>query len=250
MIRETGQHWDVFDQHWYYGSGGRWAYFNLNDWRKEVESVNQTRKLADFKRWKEQYNMNHLEFSYMEWNAPPVNLTDDSNPATISYSMLGLIQADMLMFFAKNDIHMATAWPMMWEVPGNDTDLSKYNRNLLDRDDSNWLSPSATIFQAFSYVQNGEILENDNNPDSGLRVLTVKRKENKGYAVLVLNKSSNDQTIEMVLPDGVNTVTDGGHFSEGVGPHNVQINNLSPELNENKVYVTIEGTSFAFMLFE
>ncbi|WP_289053386.1 hypothetical protein [Carboxylicivirga marina] len=250
MIRETGQYWDVYDNHWYYGSGGKWAYFNLNEWRAEVESEQQVKKIADFNSWKQQYGMEHLEFSYMEWNAPPPNLTADSNPSSLSYAMMGLIQADQLMFFANNDIHMATAWPLMWETESKDTDLSKYNRNLLDKDDSSWLSPSATIFQAYSHVQNGEILENDNDPNSGLRVLAVKREANKGYAVLVLNKSSKDKTIELELPDSVRRVIEGKHFTEGEGVHNVEIKTLSPEFKENKVYISIEGTSFAYLLFD
>lgn len=250
LIRETGQYWDVYDNHWYYGSGGRWAYFNLEEWRAELESKQQMSKIEDFNKWKKQYGMDHLEYSFMEWNAPPPNLTADSHPSSLNYTMMGLIQADQLMFFTKNEIHMATAWPLMWEIPGKDTDRNLYNRNLLDRDDSAWLSPSATIFQAFSYVQGGEILDNDNNVDSGLRVLTVKRKEDKGYAVLILNKSNADQTIEVVLPDGGITVTEGTHFTEGSGPHNVEVKTLSPQLNDNKLYLTIEDTSFAFLLCE
>jgi hypothetical protein len=250
MIRETGQYWDVYDQHWYYGSKDTWAYFNLFDWRQEVESEKNAERLVDFKKWKEQYNMNHLEIGYLEWNAPPSGLSDDSNPSSISYSLMGLIQADMLMWFAKNDIYMATAWPLMWQVPGKETNLNQYNRNMLDRDDSNWLSPSATIFQAFSYVQKGEILENNNNPKSGLRVLSVKRYENMGYAVLILNKSTNDQTIELVLPEGVKNVTESKHFSEGDGPYKVEIKTLSPELNGNKIILNLEDTSFTYLLVQ
>jgi len=250
MVRETGQYWDVYDQHWYYGTGGRWAYFNLEEWREEIESEKHATYIADFKSWKQQYNMNHLELAYLEWNAPPPGLSADSKPSTLSYTMMGLIQADMLMFFAKNNIYMAAAWPLMWEVPGKDTNLKEYNRNFLDKDDSDWLSPSATIFQAFSYLQKGEILENDNDPKSGLRVLTVKRDGNKGYAVLILNKSYNDQIIEVVLPAGVSKITEGKHFTEGKGPQNVEIKTISPQLNNNKTILTIDGTSFAYMLIE
>ena len=250
MIRETGQYWDVYDQHWYYGSGGKWAYFNLDEWREEVESTKQANRLADFKEWKSQYGANHLEFSYLEWNGPPPDLTADSNPASLNYSLLGLIQADQLMFFAKNEIHMATAWPLTWQVPDTDSNLSEYNRNLFDRDDSNWLSPSSTIFQAFSYVQNGEILENNNDSSTGLRVLSVKREQGKGYAVLVINKSTKDQSLEIVLPNEVSKIIEGKHFTEGEGPQNVEIKELSSELNDGKIYTTIEETSFVYLLFE
>lgn len=250
MIRETGQYWDVYDEHWYYGSGGKWAYFNLDQWREEVESKVQSNRLADFKKWKGQYGANHLEFSYLEWNGPPPNLTADSKPSTLSYAMLGLIQADQLMFFSKNEIHMATAWPLTWQIPTQDVDLNAYNRNLMDRDDSNWLSPSATILQAYSYVQKGEILENNNNNSNGLRVLTVKRDEGKGYALLILNKSNNDQTIEIIAPNAIEKVMEGKSFTEGTGTHNVDIKTLSPKLKDGKMYPTIEGTSFVYLLFE
>lgn len=249
MIRETGQHWDVYDQHWYYNTG-KWAYFNLDEWRSEVESKQQADRVSDFKTWKNQYGMDHLELSYMEWNGPPPNLTADSKPSTLSYAMLGLIQADQLMFFAKNEIHMATAWPLTWHPPTKDVDINAYNRNLMDRDQSNWISPSAVIFRAYSYVQNGEVLENNNDNSNGLRVLTVKRDQGKGYAVLVLNKSDKDQTLEIVVPNEVKKVTEGIHFTEGIGSNNVQIKTLSPELKDGKIYPTIEGTSFVCLLLE
>lgn len=249
MIKEAGQHWDIFDQHWYYNSG-KWAYFDLDTWRDEIENKSQTDRVVDFKKWKQQYGMNHLELSYLEWNGPPPNLTADSNPAALNYALLGLIQADQLMFFAKNEIHMATAWPLTWHPPTKDVDLNAYNRNLMDRDDSNWLSPSATIFQAYSYLQNGEILENNNDTANGLRVLTVKRDLGKGYAVLILNKSNRDQTLEIVIPNAIEKVTEGISFTEGTGTHNVQIETVSPELIDGKIYPTIKGTSFTCLLFE
>ena len=249
LIREAGQYWDIFDQHWYYNTG-KWAYFDLETWRAEIENRDQTKRIADFKKWKNQYGMNHLEFSYLEWNGPPPGLTADSKPATLDYALLGLIQADPLMFFAKNEIHMATAWPLTWHIPTNDVDLDAYNRNLMDRDDSSWLSPSATIFQAYSYVQGGEILENNNDATRGLRVLTVKRDQGNGYALLILNKSKKDQTLEVDLPNDVSKVLEGKSFKEGSGAHNVHIKTLSSELTEGNIYTTIESTSFVYLLFE
>tara|TARA_B100000809_G_scaffold57482_1_gene53585 strand:+ start:149 stop:1657 length:1509 start_codon:yes stop_codon:yes gene_type:complete len=249
LIRDAGQYWDIFDQHWYYNSG-KWAYFDLGSWRNEVENRDQIKRISDFKKWKTQYGQNHLELSYLEWNGPPPSLTDDSNPAILDYTLLGLIQADQLMFFAKNEIHMATAWPLTWHIPTKDVDLNAYNRNLMDRDDSSWLSPSATIFKAFSYVQGGEILENNNKDSNGLRVLSVKRDQGKGYAVLIINKTKNDKIIEIKFPVGVNKMVEGKSFSEGTGTHNVEIEDLLPELKDGKTYPTIKGTSFAYLLFE
>jgi len=250
MIRDTGQYWDVYDQHWYYGSDGIWAYFNMNSWRNEVESSVQAERISDFNKWKNQYGMNHLEFSYLEWNGPRPELKVGSNPAKLDNAMLGLIQADQLMFFAKNNVHMATAWPMTWQPTDQDVDLNAYNRNLLDRDDSNWLSPSATIFKAFSYVQEGEIMENNNDVDSRLRILTVKRAQGIGYAVLVLNKSKNDQTLEIEFPENVQRVIEGIHFSEGTNASGIEIKSISSELKDRKLYSTFEETSFTYVLVE
>ncbi len=249
MIQETGQHWDVYDQHWYYSSG-KWSYFNLNHWRDEVENKQQADRVKQFNSWKNQFGMHHLEMSYLEWNGPPPDLTEDSFPKSLSNTMLGLIQADQLMFFAKNGIHMAIAWPMTWQTSSQDVDVNAYNRNLLDRDDSNWLSPSATIFKAFSYVQNGKILNNNNDAAKGLRVLTVERDQGKGYAVLVINKSNAPQTLEITVPGGIKTFIVGKHFTEGTAPKDVNIETITPELIEGKLYQKIQGTSFMYVLVE
>ena len=249
LIKDAGQYWDIFDQHWYYNSG-KWAYFDLDIWRSELENKSQADRVSDFKKWKIQYGQDHLEFSYLEWNGPPPNLSGDSNPESLSYALLGLIQADQLLFFAKNEIYMATAWPLTWHPPTKEVDLNAYNRNLIDRDDSNWLSPSATIFQAFSYVQGGEIMENNNDDGNAFRVLTVKRDKGKGYAVLILNKSKDDKTIKIIAPDEVSNIVEGKSFAEGKGIHNVEIKTLSPEIKDGKTYATIKGTSFAYLLFE
>lgn len=247
MIRETGQYWDIYDQHWYYNSG-KWAYFDLETWRDEVENIEQAKRIRNFNNWKAQYGHQHLEFSFLEWNGPPSGLTADSNPARLNYSLLGLIQADLLMFFAKKQVHMATAWPLTWHPPGNEVDLNAYNRNLMDRDDKGWLSPSAAIFKAYSYVQGGEILEDNNDTSSGLRVLCVKRKEGKGYAVLILNKSENATALEITVPSGLNMVQEAKHFLEGNGDHHVKIETITPKIVGGKLYGKIEGTSFTYFL--
>lgn len=249
LIRDAGQYWDIFDQHWYYNSG-KWAHFDMNHWREEVENIGQAKKLSDFKKWKEQYGQEHLEFSYLEWNGPPPDLAAGSIPSSLNYAWLGLIQADQLMFFAKNEIHMATAWPLTWHPPTQDIDINAYNRNLIDRDDSNWLSPSAVIFQAYSYVQGGEILEDNNDVDTGLRVLSVKRKDGNGFAVLILNKSKNEKTLELSMSQKIIKIIEGHSFREGEGTHNVQIEPYKPEIIEGKLYPKIEGTSFLYLLFE
>ena len=244
LIQEAGEYWDVYDQHWYYNSG-KWAYFDINKWRNEVNPEPYTKRLDQFNTWKNQYGMNHLKFGFLEWNGPPPDFTADSNPKELDALMLGLIQADQLMFFAKNEIHMATAWPMTWQVPGSDVDLNAYNRNLLDRDDTNWLSPSATIFKAFSYVQEGEVLTNNNDTSSGLRVLSVKVK-NGGYAVLVLNKSTQDQQLKIEFPDGVQFVSEGKEFRATDGE--LTTGNAVYELLDGSLYTTFSETSFTYFL--
>ncbi len=250
LIKKTGQYWDVLDIHWYYSTNNKWAYFNINDWREEIETDEVADLISDFNLWKQRYNMPHLKYSFLEWNAPPLNLTADSNPATLNYLLLGLIQSDMLMFMAKNNTHMAAAWPLMWQAPGTDVNLNAYNRNLLDRDDSSWLSPTSTIFEAFSHAQNGEVLENNYDGSSGLRILTVKRDQNKGYTILILNKSIESETIKIIFPEDINAVKEAKEFKGSTGQYGVQTTVISPELNTNETSINIEGSSFIYLLLQ
>jgi hypothetical protein len=190
IIRDYGDHVDLYDQHWYYNNIV-WGQFWPDEWRADVNMGNYTSRLNQFNSWVQTYNKPHLKIGFLEWNLGPATGADGSTPGTVFYQ--GLVEADMLMHMIRFDVHMASIWPLTW-----DTNF----RNLIDGPDHT-VSPTLYIHRAISKAAGGTVLTLSEPGTGGLlRSLAVKSADEAFVDIYLLNKSTNtmELDIELQLP--------------------------------------------------
>jgi hypothetical protein len=190
IIRDYGDHVDLYDQHWYYNNI-TWGQFWPDEWRADVNMGNYTSRLTQFDQWTHTYDKPHLKIGFLEWNLGPATGADGSTPGNVFYQ--GLVQADMLMHMIRHDVHMASVWPLTWD--------SNF-RNLIDGPDHT-VSPTVYIHRAISKAAGGTVLTLS-EPDTGgqLRSLAVKSADEAFIDLYFLNKSQYpiNRDVELALP--------------------------------------------------
>ncbi|MDE0767553.1 MAG: hypothetical protein OSB19_04120 [Opitutaceae bacterium] len=242
LIEEVGDHVDIYEHHWYYYNRV-WGEFHLEDWRNEFSISEQDNRINQFNNWKNQYDKPHLQFAYLEWNIGPAREVTGATTGTPFYQ--GLVQADVLMYMIRNNVYMASIWPLTWKSNNPDPEVTGGFRSLIDPDTGH-VTSSGAIFKAFSLAAEGRIIPLDMSTPNRVRGLAVQANFKDRLLVYLLNKTDQSITTElnigrMPLKASYMTYTQGDPSYHGqVEEHPIE--SIGPSLK-----ITLPDTSFVFV---
>ncbi|MEX0321766.1 MAG: hypothetical protein AB3N63_06370 [Puniceicoccaceae bacterium] len=233
IVRDYGDYVDLYDQHWYYNNL-TWGEFWLEEWRKDVQMGDYTRRLDQFNDWIDTHNKPHLKIGFLEWNIGPARGENGSTPGSVFYQ--GLVQADMLMHMINFDVYMGSIWPLTW---------ADSFRNLIDGPDHE-VAPTLHIHRAFSKAGDGAVLSLNDPGIKELRSLAVKSADDEFIDLYFLNKSTESIELDVVLPEPA-VETTIVNFAQGVGADKVSLSETYSLGNQSGLQLVLGDTSFTYV---
>ncbi|MBK1875856.1 hypothetical protein [Pelagicoccus mobilis] len=237
LIRDAGAYVDIYEHHWYY-SNRKWGEFYLEDWRAEAFDDEQAKRFLQFNEWKTTYGQPHLKFGLLEWNLGPAKAVEGATLGNDLYQ--GLVQADMLIQMIRNDVFMASMWPLTWK---SRTKKSEY-RNLINSRTGE-VSPSQHIFSSFAKAAKGRVLEVDRTSTLGLSNLTVLSPGRQSVMIYFINKTPEEKSVDILIDRPVASVQKLIYRGRGHGLTEVDRGNAT--VGGNRIHLLLPDTSFAFL---
>ena len=241
LIEQVGDYVDIYEHHWYYFNRV-WGEFYLEDWRNEFSFNEQNNRINQFNNWKNQYNKFHLQFAYLEWNIGPARETPGATTGTPFYQ--GLVQADVLMHMIRNDVYMASVWPLTWKSNNPDPAATGGFRSLIDPETGE-VTASGAIFDAFSLAAEGRMAPLEISEPNQVQGLAMQAADRDRLLVYLLNKTDQPQSVELNLvrtPLAASYMT----YTAGEPAYYGQTQEYPLEPAGPSLEITLPDTSFVF----
>ena len=242
LVEQVGDHVDIYEHHWYYYNRV-WGEFYLEDWRNEFSFNEQNNRINQFNNWKTQYNKPHLQFAYLEWNIGPAREAPGATTGTPFYQ--GLVQADVMMHMIRNDVYMASVWPLTWISNNPDPAATGGFRSLIDPD-TGQVTASGAIFDAFSRAAEGRKAPLEISVPNQVQGLAIQAEGRDRLLVYLLNKTTQSLIAEMNLgrvPLNVSYMT----YTEGDPAYHGKAQEYPLAPAGPSMEITLPDTSFVFV---
>ncbi len=242
LVEQVGDHVDIYEHHWYYYNRV-WGEFYLEDWRTEFSFNEQNNRINQFNNWKTQYDKPHLQLAYLEWNIGPARETPGATTGTPFYQ--GLVQADVLMHMIRNDVYMASVWPLTWISNNPDPAATGGFRSLIDSD-TGQVTASGAIFKAFSLAAEGRRVPLDMSTTNQVQALAMQADTRDRLLVYLLNKTDQAITAQLNVgrtPLKASYVT----YTQGDPSYHGQVDEHSLEPTGSSLEITLPDTSFVWV---
>jgi len=187
FISKTASVIDYIDVHWYWA----WGQGSFDNWIKQIP-------LDTGDKWKEREISRPFEedialikesikragapnvgLVVLEWNIAPSNWSQ-----TFNQSLIAIIQAELLMEFARSDVRITCLWPLIWRTSRGVWSEQDFFPSIVTQDPPFKQTLSLDMFRLFSPIQGKTLLATEiSNKD--LRVLAAEDKVGKKHLMFI-----------------------------------------------------------------
>jgi len=191
FIRKTGHVIDYLDVHWYWA----WGLSSFDYWRDQMplqatdkwKSQDQHRPYCeDIRLIKEackRAGAEHLGLVVLEWNIGPSDWSQ-----TFNQSLIAIIQSELLMEYAKADVHLTCLWTLLWQTSRDVWSEQDFFPSIVTHDLPYEKTLSLDMFRLVSPIQGKRLVESESDQDN-LRTLVVEGPSGRKH-LLIINKNA------------------------------------------------------------
>lgn len=187
FISKTADVIDYIDVHWYWA----WGQASFDHWIKQTP-------LDTGDKWKEpeisrpfdedislikesfkRAGAPHVGLVALEWNIAPSNWSQ-----TFNQSLIAIIQAELLMEFARGDVRLTCLWPLIWRTSRDVWAEQDFFPSIVTQDPPFEQTLSLDMFRLFSPVQGKTLLASESS-NKDLRVLVAENKRGQKHLMFI-----------------------------------------------------------------
>ncbi|MBN1765377.1 MAG: hypothetical protein JW860_08985 [Sedimentisphaerales bacterium] len=248
FISDTKSVIDFIDVHWYWG----WGLVSFENWLAQtpLETGDKWKKKEWFRPFPEDIRLiqesfkragaPHLKLVCLEWNIGPSNWSQ-----TFNQSLLAIIQAELLMEFAKADVRLTCMWPLLWQTSRDVWSEQDFFPSIITQDPPFNPTLSLDMFRMLSPIQGKTIVSTQSSRDD-LRVLAAMGND-KEKILLLINKNALRRKITVTLEENIIRI----NSAEMIGlKHQVCQKQLSLNIKDNEISLFVEPYSFVAIQFK
>lgn len=203
FVKLTGSVIDYIDIHWYWAWGkGTFQYWAqgtpLTDddkWKKNSAIRTYGEDIQLIREACARAGRPDMGVMVLEWNVAP---SDES--MAFNQSLVALIQSELLLEFAKNDVRLTCLWPLLWQTSRNVWSEQDLFPSIVSSDPPFAETLSLEMFRMLGPMQ-GKMLLAAKSPQSDVVVLAARdQSETLFYCI---NKSSLRRRVNVELDQPV-----------------------------------------------
>jgi len=190
FISETAAVIDFVDVHWYWAWGQ--SSFDLwikqtpletgDKWKDPQISRPFEQDIALIKECFRRAGAPHIGLVVLEWNIGPSNWSQ-----TFNQSLIAIIQAELLMEFARGGVQLTCLWPLIWRTSRDVWPEQDFFPSIVTQDPPFEQTLSLEMFRLFSPIQ-GKTLLKTQCSDKNFRSLAAEDKYGRKHLIFI-NKS-------------------------------------------------------------
>ena len=187
FISKTASVIDYLDVHWYWA----WGSSSFDEWIKQTplttgdkwkDPATSRPFETDIARIKESFSRAgapNLGLVVLEWNIAPSDWSQ-----TFNQSLIAIIQAELLMEFARSDVSLTCLWPLIWRTSRDVWSEQDFFGSIVTQDPP--FEPTLTLdmFRLFAPVQGKSVLESESS-NKDLRLLVTENESGKKHLMFV-----------------------------------------------------------------
>jgi hypothetical protein len=187
FISKTAAVIDYIDVHWYWAWGQAsfdlWIKQTLLDtgdkWKDPEISRPFGEDIALIKESCKKAGAPHVGLVVLEWNIAPSDWSQ-----TFNQSLIAIIQAELLMEFARGDVHLTCLWPLIWRTSRDVWSEQDFFPSIVTQDPPFEQTLSLDMFRLFSPVQ-GKIILASESSSKDLRVLAAENERGQKHLMFI-----------------------------------------------------------------
>ena len=243
FIAKTVSVIDYIDVHWYWA----WGQGSFDEWTKQIplntgdkwKAPEITRPFPDdialIKECCVRAGAPHVGLVVLEWNIAPSDWSQ-----TFNQSLIAIIQAELLMEFARDDVRLTCLWPLIWRTSREVWSEQDFFPSIVTQDPPFEATLSLDMFRLFSPIQGKTLLESESS-SKDLRVLAAENETGRKH-LMFINKNALRRRITVNFDEAISSEISG----EMIGlKHQVVRPQSTDKVNDKSVSFYAEPYSFS-----